>query len=412
MTLAEEYKITFNPFDKDFINNPYPLFHLMQKKAPLYRNGKVLILTRHEDVNDVLSDDRLSSTSIPALISRLTLGKTNVATGRVLELSKKAIVFTDLPEHTRLRKLVGKCFTPAIIKEFQEHFEEEISLHFDKLEVEKEVDAIEHVTEPIAHNCLRRIMGMDAVTAKTLDHYATSVRLLLEPNLVTPRKFNRICSELEDCFEYLNYYIKDLKNSGRKSPKNIPSLLIEARDKTYGALSIEEVIYTCMMVFIAGKETTKALIGNGLHLLSKNSTVFNDFKSNIFSAENFVRELLRYDTPLQYTRRLIKEDMEFKGMPLKKGEEILLCFGAANRDSDVFSRPDVFDPNRKETYNLAMGQGMHYCLGAMLSKLVASLSFSQLINRFESLSPGNEVGRRIEHSFLLRGFSTLPLRFS
>jgi hypothetical protein len=185
--------------------------------------------------------------------------------------------------------------------------------------------------------------------------------------------------------------------------------LLAARTGGGDRLTDEELVFICMMCFVAGNETTKSLIGNGVLALLQHPVQARRLRDRPELVTGAVDEALRYDSPLQLTKRLATRDVEIDGRQVRDGDQILLCLGAANRDPAAFTRPDDFDITRGAQGHLAFGYGMHGCLGGLLAQLQAEIAVGCLYRRAEHLEPQAELLEWQDHSFIVRGLKHLPV---
>jgi len=183
--------------------------------------------------------------------------------------------------------------------------------------------------------------------------------------------------------------------------------MITAKDKG-DRLTREEILSTLVLLLVAGNETTKNLIGNGLRALIDNPSQMRQLRENPSLIESAIEELLRFDSPVQLDRRIALEDVEIGGKRIKKGQSVLMLIGAANRDPDEFAEPDTLDLTRGKQSHISFGRGIHHCLGAPLARLESQIAFTKLLERFPALEfvqpPVNK-----DH-IVLRGLESFPVR--
>jgi cytochrome P450 len=232
------------------------------------------------------------------------------------------------------------------------------------------------------------------------------IRFLLEPGMMTAADFARVVEVVEQFAAELTLLIRDR----RQNPgKDLISQLGGARTGSGDQLSEEELTFVCIMCFVAGNETTKALIGNGLAALLGHPEQAALLRSDPSRVPGAVGEALRYDSPLQMTKRIALREKEIDGHRIAEGDQVLLCLGSANRDAEVFAEPDEFDITRDTGRHLAFGHGMHGCLGGLLAQAQAGALLTSLAQRPESLEGVANQRQYQEHSFIVRGLKELPV---
>ena len=396
--------IRFNPFAREFVRNPYPFYHTLQRDDPYHRSHGALVLTRYADVKQALSSQQLSSAAIPDLVHAFQAKTGSTDLHRLYELGRKAIVFTDRPEHARLRRLVGRCFTRDKLEKLDGLLSGTALAQVRRFE-ETGGDFVAGLAGPFCMQVLLGLLGLPLSDAAKIDSWTTSMRYLLEPSFLTPQRLVKIYRLLEECFGYM----RDVVHTRRANPgEDLVSDLLR-HDANDDALDDDEVVYSCIMVFVAGKETTKCLLGNGLHALLSFPHEYARLRDDIAQLPAAIQEMLRFDSPLQQTKRVCREACRIGDETVSSGEALLLCLGAANRDPGQFPDPDRFDSQRTQTANLALGHGMHNCLGTQLSKLMTSHLFGALIPRWRSFALVDADPPRINSSFILRGFHSLRI---
>jgi cytochrome P450 len=206
-------------------------------------------------------------------------------------------------------------------------------------------------------------------------------------------------------------YFEDLVALRRKEPgDDLVSAVVQAAGQPDSRLDDEELICNLAVLLVAGYETTTNLFGNGLGQLFKHPEVADGLRSGEVSAENFVQEVLRYDSPVQVAGRIVLQDQEIAGSVIPAGTFAILLIGAANRDPARYPDPDAFDPAREDVKPASFGAGIHRCLGAALAELEGSVSFTRLLKRFPQIAPAGDPTRR--ERLVLRGYQSMPITVS
>jgi cytochrome P450 len=206
----------------------------------------------------------------------------------------------------------------------------------------------------------------------------------------------------------LNAYLAPIAEERRREPReDLLSALVRAEEEG-DRLSMPEVFSTVSLLLVAGNETTTNLIGNGMLALLRNPGEFQKLRDDPALVPGAVEEFLRYDSPVQLTSRVVPDDFEFRGKTLRRGSEIDVLLGSANRDPDTFADPDRLDVARRDVKHLSFSQGIHCCLGAPLARLEASVAFAALATRYTDIQLNGKARRG--RNIVLRGLKSLPVR--
>ncbi|WP_330181679.1 cytochrome P450 [Nocardia sp. NBC_01503] len=397
-------RIRFNPFSAEFRCDPYPMYRELRTVAPVHKTLGMWVLTRHADVRTVLLDRSFSAGLIPELVSAQAerLGQGHVA--RIERLGRKSLVFTDNPDHARLRGLVNRVFTAAAVAELRPVASTAATRLLSRARAAGSLDLIADFAAPLPISVLCEWMALPEELRARVGPWTHDIRFLLEPGLMKAADFARVREVVEEFATALGEVLAERR---RRPGTDLISRLRAVRTTGGDALSDEELIFVCVMCFVAGNETTKSLIGNGTLALLRYPDQAALLRQDPDTVGTAVVEALRYDSPLQLTKRLATKDVEIGGRVIRAGDQVLVCLGAANRDPEVFPDPDRFDLTRDTSSQLAFGHGMHGCLGGQLAELVAGVAFAQL--RTVDLTPLVDEFEWQDHSFIVRGLRALPV---
>lgn len=403
-SLTHKPSIRFNPFSPEFKKNPYPIYEELRKHKPIHKTMGMWVMTRHADVQSVLRDRTFSSGLIPRQIQQQAIRFGYKDISQIERLAKKSLVFTDNPDHTRLRRLVNRVFTAPAISKLNNLILETSSSLLDKAWKAGGMDIISDFASPLPHQVMCRWMDLPLEVQPSISHWTHEVRFLLEPGLITSDEFLKTCNIVNDFSTFLRKVIADRRHS---PGDDLISQLTIARTSDGDVLSDEELIYVCIMCFVAGNETTKSLIGNGVLALLQNTSESELLRKQPDLVANTVSEILRYETPLQQSKRLATVDIIVGDVQIREGDQVLLCIGAANRDPEVFANPNQFDITRDSSRHLAFGYGMHSCLGGLLAELQSRIAFTMIYSREEKISLATQEIKWQENSFIVRGLESL-----
>jgi cytochrome P450 len=405
-TEMTESSVTFNPFAPGFAEDPYPQYAAMREAEPVHLTPfDSWILFRYEDVLRFLRDPTLSVEDANARptpldeIQRSALGD-DVEVG-----GSRAMLNLDAPDHTRLRKLVTKAFTPRVIKNLRPRIEELVGDYLDRAEGEDEVNLITTLAFPLPFAVISEMLGMPQTDSDRLRAWSGLVVRSLEP-LTDPELIKRIAEAAQEMSEF----VTEIITWKRDNPSDDLLTALIAAEEEGDVLTDDELLDQVMLLYIAGHETTVNLIGNGTLALLHHPDQLGQLRQDPSLVANATEELLRYDSPVHNSRRITLTDVEVGGKTIEAGSFVICALASANRDAARFgqsageldlTRPDAHD-------HLSFGGGVHYCLGAALARLEAQVAFESLVRRFPRMEMSGEPvwnGR-----LNLRGLDDLPVR--
>ena len=373
-------------FDDDFLSDqnlrdPHPLFLKMRKERPIHWSSRyrAWIVTRHSDVLRGLRDPGLSSDRIGSLLDS---APPESASRKALELLSDWMVFKDPPVHTRLRKLISKSFTSRAVSHIQERIEEIVSELLDRCEERGRFDLVEDIAFPLPTMVIAELLGAPASDRARFRTWSDEI------SPVVFGSFDSAARRASAEGAILNFadYFSNLVSRYEANPSdNLITALIDARDSR-DALTHDEVIATCMLLLFAGHETTTNLIGNGTYHLLTHPEQLLRLRKDPSLAASAVEETLRFDGPSKIVVRLAAQRLEYGDAVFQPGQRVFLVQSSANRDADIFLRPEEFDIGRSPNPHIGFGYGIHFCLGAPLARSEATAVFSHLFKRFPSLS--------------------------
>ena len=408
--------VAFNPFEPGYIEHPYAQFAALRAHDPVHRTPfESVFVSRYDDVFTLLRDNTLSADSDNAARGMLdqladdALAELPAETrARIAGVQSRQLSMLDRdpPDHSRLRKLVSRAFTPRRIGEMRPLIERIVHERLDRASADGGFEAVGGLAFPLPFDVISEMLGMpDTDAVRVRDLSSTLVRSL-EP-VTDPDLVRRISLAGLEMTELLDEVIAWKRaNPG----DDLLTLLIDAEEDG-DRLTDAELTSQVSLLFIAGHETTVNLIGNGLLALARHPEQRARLVEDPDLVTNAVDELLRYDAPVQMTRRIPLEPRDLHGVTLEPGSFVLCSLASANRDEDHFG-PDAaeLDLGRADAHDhLAFGGGVHYCLGASLAKLEAAVAIGALVERF----PHYEVvGEPVYNGRInLRGLDELTLRF-
>jgi cytochrome P450 len=404
---AIERAVRFNPLEPAFRANPYPTYARLRDEAPYLRTLGTLVLTRYRDVLEVLKSRQFSVDLIPTTITRhaIRLGVSGIE--QVDRFIRNSIVFTNNPEHARLRVIVNQAYLPAVVKDLAPLIGRQVDRLLSSIPAGGACDLIRDLAAPLPLHVLCDWMQVPVGNRGAIAGHIHVIRYLLDPGMARR-------AQLEDVIYSLAVLTTFFIDHARAVRGNDDGLIarLYAADADGDPLSDEEVAFACIMSFVAGLETTQGLIGNAVHALLDHPDQLAVLRRQPRHVTAAVEEAIRFEAPLQLTKRITTRPCSIGATGSGAGEQILLCLGAANRDSDVFADPDRYDMGRTGAPHVGFGYGMHACLGGMLARVQCEAALRGLIERYREIrrSPGPPQWQ--SHSVILRGLSALPLTLS
>jgi hypothetical protein len=390
-----------NFLDPDFLADPYPVYHRLRAEDPVHRHPfGFYVLTRYDDVAAFLRDARFGKGGYQALIqSRFGAGPD----GPRLALS---MLFRDPPDHTRLRALVSKAFTPRVVETLRGHIQGIVDRLLERVADAPRMEVIEDLAYPLPVTVISELLGVPVGDGDTVKGWSRDVARALDAIAlpVGPDVIERGRRAMDE----MTGYFRDLIGERRRRPgADLLSGLVEA-EEAGDRLTERELLATCVLLYVAGHETTVNLIGNGLLALLRHPEERRRLQEDPALLSGAIEELLRYDGPVQRTGRMAACDTEIGGVPIPAGSLVLGLLGAANRDPSRFTEPDRLDLGRAEPRHLAFGSGIHYCLGAPLARLEGQAAIGTVLRRFPALTLAVERPTW-RPSSTLRGLEALPV---
>jgi pimeloyl-[acyl-carrier protein] synthase len=398
--------LEFNPYLPEVHQDPYPLYHRLRATDPVHRSSLGFwVLTRHADVLAVLRDPHMSRD--PRRSERVELLRSSPRVEELLAAEEAApsMLFVDPPDHTRLRALVNKAFTPAAVERLRPRVEAIVAGQLDRVAGAGAADVVEDLAYPLPVTVICELFGVPEADRARVRAWSRELVRLLDPLVASDALERALLARLE-----LRGYLRGLIAERRPHPAgDLLSALIAAEDQGH-QLTEAELVSMCVLLLIAGHETTVNLIANGTLALLGHPEAAARLRADPGLAGSAVEELLRYDSPVQFTSRHATADLDIGGHRVRAGETVIAVLGAANRDLALFADPDRLDLSRTPNRHLAFGGGIHFCLGAPLARMEARIAIPALLARLPGLElgPGQPVRR---DTVTLRGLASLPVTF-
>ncbi len=371
--------LIFNPWLPEIHANPYPVYRRLQEEDPVHQPFPgVWILSRHRDVAALLrhadvSSDRRNSPVYEEFVRALPVEPDEGAL-------TPSMLFLDPPDHDRLRRLANKAFTPRAVERLVPRIREVVGDLLDRAAEMGEFDVVADLAYPLPVTVISEMLGVPGADRDALRRWSLDLIYTLDPMLSVEAlaRAQRAGAEFR---AYLRELIADRRGH---LGEDLLSGLIQSEDEGQ-QLTPQELVATCVLLLVAGHETTSSFIGNGMLALLRNPDQYVRLHRDAALMRSAGEELLRYDSPVQLTGRLVLRDTEIAGQHVEAGQDVVALVGAANRDPSVFDRPDALDLGRADNRHLAFGGGIHFCLGAPLARIEGGTAIASLVRRFGSL---------------------------
>ncbi|HCA88261.1 MAG TPA: cytochrome P450 [Streptomyces sp.] len=384
---ADSSASAFDPWSPAFVADPYPAYAALRERgrAHWFEPTGQWLIPHHEDVTRLLRDRRLGR----RYVHRFTheeFGQSPPPPGQepFHVLNDHGLLELEPPDHTRIRRLVYRAFTPRMVRQLVPTVERLAAELVEELCEAGGGDLVALLAEPLPVAVIAEMLGVPRTDRGLLRPWSAAIVGMFEmnPDEGTSRRAVRAAVDFSG-------YLRELIAARRAEPADdLISALIAVHDEDDDRLTEQEMISTCVLLLNAGHEATVNATANGWRALFRAPDQLAALRADPQALlPTAVEELLRYDTPLQMFTRWVLDDIEVGGTAVPRGSEVALLFGSANRDPARFASPDRLDLARTDNPHLAFGAGIHFCLGAPLARIELTASFSALLRRAPDLRP-------------------------
>lgn len=402
---APERKVLFTG---DILQDPYPTYTRLLEEGPIHyveAAGKwaVWSVFTHAECQAVAKDPRCSAKRANQMLLPLPFSR-QAEFKELARMLSLWLIFMDPPEHTRLRKLLNRGFSQAAVEALRPQMEEVVGRMLKTLTPGSEVDLMREFANPMPVRIISEMMGVPEALHGTFVNWSRAIAVFRgNPN----RTVEEAQAAQDALVNMTEFFRKTVADRRRNKGTDLISLLIDIEEDG-DALTEEELYAQCIALLFAGHETTRNLIGNGMYTLLKHPQETAELRDNPQMIRSAVEELLRFESPVQFTARVLKEEMEVCGQRIPKGWSILCMLGAANRDPSQFKNPNQLDLKRLNNQHLAFSAGPHFCIGNQLARLEGQVAIMNLLRRFPNLKL---TGPKPEwaDTFGFRGLKTLSV---
>ncbi|MFH0346805.1 cytochrome P450 [Bacillus vallismortis] len=392
--------IAFSAASSEFLKNPYPFYETMRAVHPIYKGSFLKYpgwyVTGYEETAAILKDARFKV--------RAPLPETSIKYQDLKHVQNQMMLFQNQPDHRRLRTMASGAFTPRMSACYRPYIDETVHYLLDQVQGEKKMEVISDFAFPLASYVIANMIGVPAEDREQLKEWASS--------LVQTIDFTRSRKALTEgnhiAVQAMAYFRELIQKRKRHPKQDMISMLLNGTEKN--KLTEEEAASTCILLAIAGHETTVNLISNSILCLLRHPEQLLMLKENPDLIGTAIEECLRYESPTQMTARVASEDIDISGVTIRQGEQIYLLLGAANRDPNIFTQADVFDITRSPNPHLSFGHGHHVCLGSSLARLEAQIAIHTLLQRMTGLKLAVSECR-YRPLFGFRALEELPVTF-
>jgi cytochrome P450 len=396
-----------NLWNAEFRANPYPTYARLRKSQPVVPVrtlvGQSWLITRYEDVVNVLKDPRFSnsgrkhsnenSTGMPRWLPRIFRTLAN------------SMITSDDPDHQRLRNLVHQAFTPRRVEQMTARIEQMADELLAKAARKKVVDIVADYALPIPLTIISEMMGVPE--KNRLEFHKRFAQFLETPS----SGLVRMITQIPNGYRMMGFF-ESLIQLRKSDPQDDLITALVNSEQSGDRLNESELLAMIFLLLLAGHETTVNLIANGTLALLEHPDQMKLLHQNPGLIESAVEELLRFTNPVEYgATRFPQEDVEMHGLVIPRGSRVLAMLSSANRDETVFENPDTLDLARQPNRHLAFGLGIHYCLGAPLARLEGKIALNALVQRFPDLRLAVTPKQiRWRSALAVRGVKALPVR--
>ncbi|MFD8986095.1 cytochrome P450 [Streptomyces sp. NPDC059564] len=387
----------------DFVRDPYPVYARLRARGPVHHvrtpDGEELwLVVGHEACRTAFTDPRLSRD-----------WRRSGDIGQIINADRDHpvlahMLMSDPPDHTRLRRLVAREFTPRRIESLAPRIQQITDELLDAMEANprRRADLVNDFAFPLPMTVICELLGVPELDREAFRGWSNEIVARSSPEAEAA------------VYAEVPRYLTELIDAKRAAPgDDLLSAMIHAVDEGGDRLSPDELIGMSLLILIAGHETTVNMIGNGMRALFAHPEQLADLRADPGLLDGALEEMLRYDGPVETcTERLALEDVEMGGVVIPAGSTVLITMADADRDPARFEEPDRFDIRRDARGHIAFGHGLHYCLGAPLARMEGRIALRSLLERFPDLDGDADEAKLVwVRGMLIRGVRELPVRW-
>ena len=394
----------YHLLEPEVLANPYPLYHELRSTAPVHWDPYLhaWVVTRYAEVVQVFQHFLAARTPSPEHLAAMDMAELSP----IAQVMVRQMLFLDPPDHTRVRTLAARAFTPRRVEVLRGHIREITNQLLDAVEAKGRMEVIADLGAPLPAIVTTEMLGVPSRDWKKLRRWSTDFAEMLGNFQHNPGRAAKVLQSLE---EMTAYFQAAVRQQAEEPSEGLVNALAQA-EVNGDRFSEEEVVANLIVTMVGGLETTTNLIGNGLLSLLRHPEQLERLRGDPELIPSAVEELLRYESPSQHTARLAPEDVELGGRQIRRRQAVIAVMGAANRDPERFPEPDRLDLGRQDNRHLAFGWAGHFCFGAPLARIEGQIAFGALLSRFPDLQLEPEPLAWREN-LGLRGLKALPVSF-
>ena len=395
-------KFGFNP--SMLVNDPYPIYRALREASPVaYIDSlKSYVVTRYEDCTKILKDINFGKQQMTLNTHDIEMQFLAENRDKYPQTEERSMLTLDPPDHTRLRSLVSRAFTPRMIESLKP-FVRSITSGIIEKNAAGPFDVVSSIAAPIPAYVIAKMMGVPDQDRDNFKKMSDDVILSLDPS----KGKEDLMKSIKAYYELASYFNRLIELKAKEPGDDLTSSLIKIRD-TGGKLSHSELLSMCILLLVAGHETTTNLIGNGFYTLLRHREQMDILKNDSSALKNGIEEMLRYESPVQMTSRSASENVNIGDIEINKGRRIITLLGSANRDPAANDDPDAFNVERKNIKHLSFSEGIHFCLGAPLARMEAEVVFDLLLLKYPDARIAAEP--KWKENITMRGLESLVIK--
>ncbi|MDC0936365.1 cytochrome P450 [Pirellulales bacterium] len=394
---------------RQYVESPYEIFDTLREQYPVFWSDQwnAWVVTRYENVMAILKDHKRFSNRgrYTEYLSSLSDGQRQQLTYLEHHYEHGGLVQSDPPSHTRLRKLIGNAFTPRMVQHMRDLVEQIVADLLDAFVGRREIDLIYEFAFPLPATVIAGMLGVATEERDQFKEWSAAIQRFLGSGQVN----FEFALAAQEAWRNMNDHFASLLAERRNHPReDLVSAMAQACEDGE-SLSDDELIRTCGALLVAGHETTTNLISNAIWLLLGRPDQLDLLRNDDSLYPAAVEEFLRYESPFQSLPRTLTENVALRGQTMRRGQLAYVMIGAANRDPDRFDRPHELDITRADNKQLAFGHGTHFCLGAPLARLEASIAIREVFDQFPNMQLDPDRPPVWKESMVQRGMERFDL---
>ncbi len=401
---------TYDLFAPETLLDSYSLYKRMREEDPVHYCESLgyWILTRYDDVEAALRDERLSADRSELFINKLSNLDVNLIQNFIY-VNSKMMMETDPPDHTRLRKLANQGFTTRAIESWRSIIQNVTDQLLDKVDNHSSMDIVSDLSVPLPALVIAEMFGVPESERVNLIAWARDIGIFW--GAPSSSNIEELARKADFATAQFYELMKQLIEERRRQPgMDMISLLTMAYEEQ--GFNLRELASQCNLILVAAQLTVQDQIPNGVNALLRHPEQMRKLQDNLALINSAVEEIIRFDTSAPFVLRIAKQDLTIGGKNIPTGSVIALGLGAANHDPAKFDSPSVFDITRSPNEHLGFGPGVHFCLGAILARMELTICLATLLRRLPNLrfDPDKQAIPR-HTSLVFKGFDSLKVKF-